>query len=66
MDDKTVFVSDTGTPRVAAIDTASRTVRGWADLAAPGYGSAVTRDGKYLVICMPNANAVGLVDPARA
>ena len=61
-DDKTVFVSDTGTPRLAAIDTASRTVRGWVELAAPGYGSAATKDGKYLVICMPNASAVGVVD----
>ena len=61
-DDKTVFVSDTATPRLAAIDTASRTIRGWVDLAAQGYGSAATKDGKYLVICMPNASALGVVD----
>ena len=61
-DDKTVFVSDTGTPRLAAIDTATRAVRGWVDLASQGYGAAATSDGKYLAICMPNAGAVGLVD----
>jgi DNA-binding beta-propeller fold protein YncE len=61
-DDKTVFVSDTGTSRVAAIDTTTRAVRGWIDLAAPGYGSATTSDGKYLVICMPNASSVGVID----
>ena len=53
MDDKTVFVSDTGTPRLAAIDTATRKVRGWIDLAAEGYGSAVTKDGKYLASACP-------------
>ncbi len=61
-DDKTVFVSDTTTPRVAAIDTATRKVRTWIDLPSPGFGSTPTADGKYLLICMPDANKLGLID----
>ena len=63
-DDKTVFVSDTTSPRLAAVDTASRKVRGWVEMPAPGYGAAATHDGKFLLICMPNANAVGLINLA--
>ena len=64
-DDKTVFVSDTGTPRLAAIDTASRTVRGWVDdLPSTGYGAVTTRDGKYLLLCLPNAGKIGVIDLA--
>ncbi len=61
-DDKTVFVSDTGSPRLMAIDTASRTVRGSVEMPATGYGGAAMRDGKHFLICMPNANAVGVID----
>ena len=62
LDDKTVFVSDTTTNRLAAIDTASNTVRQWIDLPSPGFGSAPTADGKHLLICMPDAMKVGLID----
>ncbi len=61
-DDKTVFVSDTGSPRLAAIDVASRKVRAWIEMPATGYGAIALHDGKHLLICMPNANAVGVVD----
>lgn len=63
-DDKTVFVSDTATPRLAAIDTTTRTVRQWVTLPSPGFGSAPTADGKYLLLCMPDAMKVGLIDLA--
>ncbi len=63
-DDKTVFVADTTTNRLAAIDTASRTVRQWIDLPSPGFGSAPTADGKYLLVCMPDASKLGLIDLA--
>lgn len=63
-DDKTVFVSDTTTPRLAAIDTATNKVRTWIDLPSPGFGSKATADGKYLLICMPDASKVGLIDLA--
>lgn len=61
-DDKTVFVSDTGTPRLAAVDVASRNVRAWIEMPATGYGAIPLHDGKHLLICMPNASAVGVVD----
>ena len=61
-DDRTVFVSDDTSPRLAAIDTASRTVRAWIDLPAKGYGGAVTRDGRYLVLALPGAKQVGLIN----
>ncbi len=63
-DDKTVFVSDTTTPRLAAIDTATNTVRQWIDLPSPGFGSAPTADGKTLLICMPDAGKLGVIDLA--
>ena len=63
-DDKTVFVSDTTTNRVAAIDTGTRTVRQWIDLPSPGFGSAPTADGKSLLICMPDAMKLGVIDLA--
>ncbi|MGI4852931.1 MAG: cytochrome D1 domain-containing protein [Janthinobacterium lividum] len=63
-DDKTVFVSDTTTPRVAAIDTATNKLRSWIDLPSPGFGARATADGKYLLICMPDASKLGLVDVA--
>ncbi len=61
-DDKTVYVSDTTTPRLMAVDTASRSVRGSVEMPATGYGASALHDGTHLLICMPNANAVGVID----
>jgi DNA-binding beta-propeller fold protein YncE len=61
-DDKTVFVSDSTAPRLAAIDTASRTVRAWIDLPAKGYGGAVTKDGRYLLLALPGSKQVGVIN----
>ncbi len=61
-DDKTVFVADSTAPRLALIDSASRKVQQWIDLPAQGFGSAPTADGKYLLLCMPDANQIGLID----
>lgn len=63
-DDKTVFVSDTETHRLAAIDTGTNQVRQWIDLPASGFGSRPTADGKWLAICLPDANKVGVIDLA--
>ena len=51
-DDKTVYVSDTTTPRLMAVDTASRSVRGSVEMPATGYGASA----------LHNANAVGVID----
>jgi len=61
-DDKTVFVSDASSPRLAAIDTASRTVRTWVDLPSKGYGGVVTKDGQYLVLALPGAKQMGVIN----
>jgi DNA-binding beta-propeller fold protein YncE len=63
-DDKTVYVSDANAPRLAAIDTASRTVRSWVDLPAKGYGGVVTKDGRYLAIALPGTAQVGVINLA--
>lgn len=61
-DDKTVFTSDTAAPRVAAIDTATNTIRQWIDLPSAGFGSRPTADGKWLAICMPDISKIGVID----
>ena len=61
-DDSLVFTSDTTQPRLAAIDTASRTVKQWIPLPAEGYGSASTGDGRWLLIAVPRANQVAAID----
>jgi DNA-binding beta-propeller fold protein YncE len=36
----------------------------WVDLPAPGYGTAPTLDGKWLVVAVPGARQVAVVDLA--
>jgi len=62
VDDRRVFTSDTEQPRLAVINTASNTVEHWVTLPGPGYGSAPTADGKWLVIAVPSANKVAVID----
>src|SRR6478752_3910173 len=52
VDDSMVFTSDTEQPRLAVINTATNKVERWVTLPAPGYGSAPTPDGKWLVIAV--------------
>ena len=61
-DDKTVFTSDTAVPRLAAIDTATNTIRQWIELPSAGFGSRPTADGKWLAICMPDISKIGVID----
>jgi DNA-binding beta-propeller fold protein YncE len=59
-----VFTSDTEKPRLAVIDTATNKVDRWITLPATGYGTASTPDGKWLLVALPNANAVAVVNLA--
>jgi DNA-binding beta-propeller fold protein YncE len=34
----------------------------WIPLPAPGYGTASTRDGRWLIVALPTANKVAVVD----
>lgn len=64
-DDGMVFTSDQSEPRLAVIDTATNKVRQWVTLPAQGYGTASTRDGRWLLVAMPKANKVAVVDLGR-
>ena len=62
VDDKLAFTSDQAEPRLVAIDTATHTIERTLTLPAPGYGTAPTADGRWLVVPMPKANQVAVVD----
>lgn len=61
-DDKLVFTSDWDKPRLAVIDTATRRLKTWITLPASGYGSASTRDGRWLLLALPLASKVAVID----
>ena len=50
--------------RLAVIDTATNTVKSWIPLPAVGYGSAVTLDGKWLLVVMATTKQVAVVNLA--
>ena len=64
VDDRSVFTSDQMKPRLAVIDTGTLRVKTWIPLEAPGYGTGSTPDGHWLVVAMPRANKVAVVDLA--
>ena len=51
-DDSMVFTSDQTKPQLAVIDTSSNKVKAWVPLPASGYGTASTRDGRWLLVAM--------------
>ncbi|MDP9008960.1 MAG: hypothetical protein M3N91_09720 [Pseudomonadota bacterium] len=61
-DDKLVFTSDQIKPQLAVIDTESNRVKAWVALPAVGYGTAPTLDGRWLLVAIPSANQVAVVD----
>ncbi len=61
-DDSLAFTSDQTKPRLAVIDTATNKLKTWVPLPAPGYGTASTRDGRWLLVAMPKASQVAVVD----
>ncbi|NYF78807.1 DNA-binding beta-propeller fold protein YncE [Granulicella arctica] len=61
-DDMLVFTSDQAKPRLAVIDTGTKTVKGWVELPGLGYGTASTRDGRWLLVAVPGAKVVAVVD----
>jgi YVTN family beta-propeller protein len=62
-DDKMVFTSDQTKPQLAVIDTATNQ-KTWVPLPAVGYGTSPTPDGRFLLVSMPQANKVAVVDLA--
>lgn len=61
-DDKFVFTSDRTKPQLAVIDASTNKVKTWVALPSLGYGTASTVDGKSLLVAMPDANKVAVVD----
>jgi YVTN family beta-propeller protein len=61
-DDKLVFTSDVTKPRMAVIDTATNQIKTWIELPGLGYGAAATKDGKFLLVCIPNEKLLAVVD----
>lgn len=61
-DDKLLFTSDWDKPRLAVIDTTTRTLKTWIDMPGTGYGSASTHDGRYLIICLSKIAKVAVID----
>ncbi|MEO8528135.1 MAG: hypothetical protein ABI435_03565 [Pseudolysinimonas sp.] len=59
-DGATAFCADQTLPRVAAIDLGSKRVT-WIDLPSRGFGTAVTPDGRFLVVALRWASQIGVV-----
>lgn len=62
MDDGMVFTADQTKPQLAVIDTVANHVKSWIPLPGIGYGSAPTRDGHWLLIALPQAGKVAVID----
>ncbi|WP_263384589.1 YncE family protein [Granulicella arctica] len=61
-DDRTVFTADQTSPRLAAIDTTTNTIKQWISLPAVAYGTGTTQDGRWLLVSLPNSYGVAVVD----
>lgn len=59
-----VFTADQTKPQLAVIDTATNKIKNWVPLASPGYGTASTKDGRYLLVAVPKSGHVAVVDLA--
>jgi YVTN family beta-propeller protein len=61
-DDSMIFTSDQTKPQLAVIDAATDKIKAWVPLPGFGYGTASTKDGRWLVVAVPPANKVAVVD----
>ena len=61
-DNSMVFTSDQTKPQLAVIDTATDKIKTWVPMAGTGYGTASTRDGRWLLVAMPKMNGVAVVN----
>ena len=59
-----VFTADQTKPQLAVIDTATNKIKAWVPLPASGYGTAPTSDGRWLLVAVPGANTVAVVNLA--
>ena len=61
-DNSMVFTSDQTKPQLAVIDTATDKIKKWVALPGLGYGTASTKDGRWLLVAVPPANKVAVID----
>jgi YVTN family beta-propeller protein len=61
-DDLYAFTADQTKPRLAVIETATNKVTNWIALPTLAYGTAPTPDGHWLLVALPDLNALGVVD----
>lgn len=61
-DDSMVFTADQDQPRMAVIDTRTNSVARWIPLPGIGYGAAVTKDGRFLLVALPEEGKLAVVD----
>jgi DNA-binding beta-propeller fold protein YncE len=57
-DDSMAFTSDQTQPRLAVIDTATNKIKTWVPLHSLGYGTASTKDGRWLLVATKDEVAV--------
>jgi DNA-binding beta-propeller fold protein YncE len=62
MDDSMVFTSDVTKPQLAVIDTTTNKLKTWVQLPGLGYGTAPTRDGKWLIVALPLIHKVAAIN----
>jgi DNA-binding beta-propeller fold protein YncE len=61
-DDSMVFTADQIDPRLAVIDTKTLAIKNWVKLPAIGYGTAATKDGRWLIVAIRPLHEVVIVD----
>jgi DNA-binding beta-propeller fold protein YncE len=61
-DDSMVFTADQTKPELVVISAASNSIKKRVTLPSPGYGTASTSDGRWLLVCAPGAKKVAVVD----
>ena len=61
-DDSMIFTADQTKPQLAVINAKTNSVAHWIPLDGVAYGTAPTSDGKYLVVTVPGANEISVVD----
>lgn len=61
-DDRLAFTADQHEPRIAAINTETNRVQTWISVPDIGFGTRATPDGRWLLVTMPRASKVAVID----
>jgi DNA-binding beta-propeller fold protein YncE len=58
------FTADQESPRIAVVDTQALRVDGWIELPGTAFGTALTIDGRRLVVALRSTCQIGIIDRA--